>query len=240
MGANVIGRLNPQLPSFADMAARLGAAATFLQIGAGGAYYGDDDRDDPLVGLLERFDRWSGVMIEPRPDEADRLRQRWSHRDIRVDAVAISDREGDVDLAFVDPELARSLGPKAGFLRGCVSIHQAALADQMQRATRTDLTFRTITVPCRTLGSIIEAHQLRRVDLFICDAEGHDWTILRQLDLRGLGVKVLNVEVHWLTPADRQEMADWLAANGYDWKAHNIQLWAADTQWLAETFAGLS
>ena len=240
LGANVIGRLNPHLPSFAGMAARLGPAATFLQIGAGGAYYDDDDRDDPLIGLLERFEQWVGVMVEPRPDEAQRLRQRWSNRDIQVDAVAIDDREGDVDLAFVDPDLARSLGPKSGFLRGCVSIHHAALANLMARATGTDLPFRTITVPCRTLRSVIETHQLQRVDLFVCDAEGHDWTILRQLDLRELGVKVLNVEVHWLAPADRKEMTDWLTDSGYDWKPHNIQLCGADARWLAQTRAPTS
>jgi FkbM family methyltransferase len=68
--------------------------------------------------------------------------------------------------------------------------HQTLSADNLQR------TDRTVTVPARSLPSLMRAHGHERIDLLKLDVEGAEYELLPLVASGALGVSVLCVEMH--------------------------------------------
>ena len=122
-----------------------GATGYFVEVGA------NDPRNGSQSWHLEKHG-WNGILIEPQPDLADKLRQ---DRRAKVFAVACSTQEND--------------GRKLPFyVAGPMStLDRAAMAPGSQPKT-------IIDVPARTLNSILaEAGAPQPIDFLSIDVEGH-------------------------------------------------------------------
>jgi hypothetical protein len=81
----------------------------------------------------------------------------------------------------------------------------AALARDLQR----------IVVPGESLDHVISKHQLTKLDLLLIDAEGHDYNVLRTLDLSKCQPQIVRFEHGHLLPWEIDAAVHYLGDNGY-------------------------
>lgn len=147
-----------------------GSAGFFVDVGA----------NDPEVGSqtwhLEQAG-WAGILIEPQPDLAERLRQT---RRAKVYAVACS----------APRNAGRSMPLR---LAGPLSTLNEELMDVMQRAQA------VIEVPVRTLDQVLsEAGAPAPIDFLSIDVEGHAFEVLQGVDLARWRPRLILIEDHLL------------------------------------------
>lgn len=162
---------------------------------------------------LER-EGWTGVLIEPQPDLAEKLR-RMRRAQVFEAACSSPDRAGSRMTLYV-------LGPYSSF--------DPDLAVTGLRPEQ------TIEVPVRTLDDILrEAKAPRPLDLLSVDVEGHELEVLRGFDFRYWHPRLILLEDHvtsldkhrfltragyrlmrrtglngWYVPADAAPGLDWV------------------------------
>lgn len=152
------------------------------------------------VGANDPFERsqtwhleqagWTGILIEPQPDLAEKLR---AVRKARVFAVACS-----------SPGNAGRMLP----------LHIAGPLSSMNRADMAPgaIPEAVIDVPVRTLDSILdEAKAAAPVDFLSIDVEGHEIEVLRGFDFARWNPRLILLEDHVVDLAKHR----FLVANGY-------------------------
>jgi FkbM family methyltransferase len=146
-----------------------GATGYFVEVGA------NDPRNGSQSWHLEKRS-WNGILIEPQPELADKLRQ---DRRAKVFAVACSTQENDGrKLPFY------VAGPMSALDRG-------AMAPGSQPKT-------IIDVPARTLNSVLaEAGTPQPIDFLLSiDVEGHEIEVMRGFDFIRWQPRLVLLEDH--------------------------------------------
>jgi FkbM family methyltransferase len=118
---------------------------------------------------------WTGLLIEPQPDVAERLRR---ERTARVFAVACSSTDND----------GRTL-----------PLHVAGPLSSLDRSgmAPSAVPERVIDVPVRTLDGILqEAGAPQNFDFLSIDVEGHELEVLRGFDLQHWRPQLILLEDH--------------------------------------------
>lgn len=94
------------------------------------------------------------------------------------------------------PEMPHWVDQCAGFDRAHIIRHCGIKIEQFIVET---------SVPCMSLRSLLEQHDVQRVDLLAIDAEGFDWQILKQLDLSVYRPRAILFEVVHLSDVAKAE-----------------------------------
>lgn len=183
----------------------------FVQIGAN-----DGVIHDPLYRHITE-NRWRGILVEPVKVYFDRLRTNYSGNDQLVfENVAISARDGVREFYRLReglhylPRWAEGLG---SFNRDVLMKHRWAIPGIEDYIV-------TESVNCLSLATLLDRHQVRRVDLVMIDTEGYDFEIIRQLDFDRLSPRVLLYEHKHLSARDRKQCEALLAGTGYILRRH--------------------
>ena len=72
-------------------------------------------------------------------------------------------------------------------------------------------------VPSRSIKSLMAEHDDTHIDLLKLDVEGGEYDILRELDLRSLGIKVLAVQIHHnRTTREARRLIRHVESQGYE------------------------
>jgi FkbM family methyltransferase len=144
------------------------ASGFFVEVGANEPQNGSQTWQFEQAG-------WSGVLVEPQPDLAERLRQ---SRSARVFAAACS-----------SPDNAGKLLP----------FHVSGPHSSLNRklAVTGVVPHSTIDVPVRTLDDILsEAGAPTPLDFISIDVEGHEVEVLRGFDLKRWRPRLILIEDH--------------------------------------------
>lgn len=157
---------------------------------------------------------WRGICIDANPELAaafKRIRKKdWVLQD------AISDEEKEVDFCISDTHLASSLD--ASFLKDVWSRENYSL--------RTTKKVRT-----KTLDHVLDEFTrqgngalLENIDLLSIDVEGHDFNVLRSIDLRKYRPKLIVVEMHGFDQEHLQSdpICQYLAERDYVMAGYHI------------------
>jgi len=186
-------------------------AAFFVEIGSN-----DGEQHDHLRAfILER--EWRGIMVEPVPHVFERLRRNYGAINrVVLENAAIAGRDGTVPFFYpgppTDEELARLPDWYDGIgslSREAVVAHAKHIPDIEARVVRED-------VESLTYASLCRRHRVDRVDLLVIDTEGHDWEILRSLDLARERPRLLVYEHFHLSAGDRRAARAHLEHAGYE------------------------
>ena len=184
--------------------------AFFVQVGANDGVYRDPLRDEI------RARRWRGIMVEPLPSSFERLRANYGGNSrIVLENAAIADEDGHRELYYLRETSSevRSMPvwyDKLGTLhRDVIVKHRPAIPDFDQRLT-------TAEVPCLTFESLCRKHGVRTVDLVQVDTEGHDFEIVKLIDLDALRPKLLMYEHLHFDDATRTACSEHLRRHGYE------------------------
>jgi FkbM family methyltransferase len=211
--------------------------AFFIEIGANDGWHNDNLRASILSS------RWSGIMVEPLPFVFERLGRNYGQLGrIVLENVAIADRDGELPFYH----LARVEDPKreklpswydqlGSFSREVVLSHDYLIPDIERRMVRT-------LVPCMTYEALCSKHGVRDVDLILIDTEGYDYEVIKQIDFKLHGPRMLVYEHFHLSTNDRAECRARIEQNGYETMEERLDTWCLKTaidDKLTRTWRGL-
>jgi FkbM family methyltransferase len=186
----------------------------FVQIGAN-----DGVQEDACYAWLRRFP-WQGILVEPQPKLAARLRRMYSDRkNIVVEEVVVADQSGQLDFYY----LSEHPGVPA-WATGIASLDYASIASHRDKIPGFDSALVKTTVSALTLNDLLERHRIDNLDFLLIDAEGYDARILASVDFRRIKPSVIAYEDCNLSHDDRAICRTRLAREGY-----RFATWGGDT-----------
>lgn len=150
---------------------------------------------------------WQGCLVEPSPQAFERLQGLYrGNPKVHLFPFAIGNKDG-VAAFYESGEHLR---------KGDVALLSTLHAGELQRWQGTDNTFVETRVQVRRFDTFLQQSPIKQFDLISIDAEGADYDILCQMDLRQLGCRMLIVEYN------HQDQEKYLAkAPGYRLLAQN-------------------
>jgi FkbM family methyltransferase len=186
----------------------------FIQIGAS-----DGLRWDPFRRFIIGGN-WQGLLVEPLPNVFASLKQNYAYRvkqGLSFLNAALSDTDTNLSFWTYKEDFLFSLGMeeqfrllrKASFNRDHVVRTLDGYANPLEK-------IRPIIVPCLTFQSLIREYWPHdELDLVMIDAEGHDDTVIRGMDLATIRPSAILFEIHNLMTTRREALYEWLAERHY-------------------------
>ncbi len=176
-------------------AATEGREFTFVQIGAHQAV----GPSEPSI-LSQPFPR-RGVLVEPQPRLAERLRARFAaDPSITVVQCAVGESQKSVPFFVVDDsggDLPEWTSQIASFKRGHLEGFEADVPGLSQR-------IRELQVDVQTPGLICDHAGITVLDLLMIDVEGWDWEVIRLFPFERVPVQTVVFEHGHLKRAERR------------------------------------
>lgn len=185
--------------------------AVVVEVGAN-----DGEQHDPLRSHI-LAGGWRGVLVEPVPYVFERLRRNYAAvPGIALENAAIAEHDGTVPFFHL-----RDAGPEEratlpDWYDGVGSLRRATLASHGPQVP--DLADRIVErdVPALRFDTLCDRHGIDRPDLVVIDTEGHDWAIIRSIDLATRGPRLLIYEHFHLAPDERAACRRHVEAAGYE------------------------
>lgn len=165
----------------------------FVKIGAN-----DGVTSDPLHFLIKKYD-WTGVMVEPVKSFFDRLAANYRDRPgIALENCAIANTNSLKDFYYVQAaqHLPRWIAGIGSFSRETLLTHKVFIPD-LERYVVAE------KIPCLTLHSLFEKHQVQSIDLLHIDTEGYDYEIIRMIDFSKIKPLAILYETKHLSSSDQ-------------------------------------
>jgi FkbM family methyltransferase len=183
--------------------------AFVVQIGANDGVAGD-----PLVEGF-RHTGWSGLLVEPVPHLYDMLVARYRDRPgVRLERAAVSTYDGEAPLY----RLRTVPGESPEWFNQLATLDREVLLKHRSSIPEIDSLLIEESVRTVRLDTLLARHQISRIDLLVIDTEGHDFEILRTLDLARFAPTLMMFEHQHLTEGDKQAAYALLETAGYDFR----------------------
>lgn len=164
----------------------------FIEAGA------NDGRRFSNTLYFEKYQAWTGLLIEPIPELAKRCRLNRPRCIVENSALVPRDYEGQtIDMRYCD---LMSL-VKGGMKSKQEEEEHIRLGMECQSIEAHDL-----TVPARCLSDILDQHNVASVDLLSLDVEGFELSALQGLDFSRHRPRFMLIEARY-----RQEIDDYLS-----------------------------
>jgi len=132
--------------------------------------------------ILEQYLGWSGLLVEPNKKLAEVCK--WSRPKSIVEnycLVSNEVKESHVKGFFGSTEYAESL------------MAQVASIDELHDINKTEQ--KEVEVPCCTLDSLLQKHNIKNVDLFVLDVEGYEKEVIEGFDITKYSPSFVVIEV---------------------------------------------
>ena len=147
----------------------------FVQIGAN-----DGITADPIHKHIVKYG-WRGILVEPVKFYFEQLVKNYKGQmGLEFENVAITEKNGKCD--FFRFPIRHS---KFSHLMGGGGLSSLTEDNLLKRRWRIPFVRKIMIkekVPSMTLNGLLQKHNVKKIDLLIIDAEGHDDKILKQLD----------------------------------------------------------
>ena len=190
----------------------------FIQIGAN-----DGLRNDPIREFIIR-DKWQGILVEPIPFVFDELKHNYHylHRNnLRfVNAAITSVCDESISFWTFSDHFLNSLTKNERYIYLRKSAfnknHLIRLLKNQSVKLNPNKILRELKVPTLTLMCLVERYWMKKhIDLLIIDAEGHESTIIPNIDLNKLQPKAIFFE--WVNLEEKEkDVFSFLENNGYE------------------------
>lgn len=191
---------------YKELSQKLNKKVSFAQVGA------NDGESNDLISQYAIPDQWEGVLIEPVPHLYDKLVERYkNNHHIECKNIALSDHEGTAKFYFLDvsgDENLPSWADEVGSFHLDIIKKHKAIPNLEER-------IRSIDVKTQTFEKMLDETKLSKVDLILIDTEGHDYMVLKTIDLKKIKPKVIVWEYIHLSKMDKLKSILKTKALGY-------------------------
>lgn len=157
--------------------------------------------------FFEKYRSWSGICIEPGPNEFKALTE--NRKSININC-CVSNYEGTSNFTYINgysnmlSGLTENYDPK----------HLLRISRELQAFGGEQ---KEIKVPVRTLGSILEEHKAYEIDYCSIDTEGSEYEIIKDFDFSKFKIKTLSIENNY----QDENIRNILSENGYNFHRLN-------------------
>jgi len=175
-----------------------------------GAFDGNSfDETQPILREL----RFPCLFVEPIPYYYNIMVSNLNYSDKnKFDNCAISTEDGESVMAFFDPQQFYENKPMSQefCLTGMSSLFPIKNSPWVTPT-------QGITVTTKTLNTLLNTNNLFTYDIFLCDTEGHDYEIFKQVpDSAFETCDFWKLEIQHLDETETNQMVDRLKSNGYN------------------------
>jgi len=203
--------------------------AFVIQIGANDGISFDDTR-----GFLDMY-KWPALLVEPIPEIFQELKDNFSDRNNYIfEQSAITNYDGPVVMLNVSRDTINKNDLHPGY-KGMSALYplKNGFGSDYERDihVKNNLS-KNITVNGITFNSLLSKHNITQFDVLICDSEGHDWEIFKQIDLEKYRPKIIRLEYINLNPSEQSEVIDKLTSHNYEYEINGQDIDAVDRLWL--------
>jgi len=210
---------------------KLNTNAFVIQIGANDGISFDDTR-----GFLDMY-KWPALLVEPIPEIFEELKSNFSDRDNYIfEQSAIVSSDGPVVMLNVSKDTINTHDLHPGY-KGMSALYplKNGFGSDYERDiyVKNNLS-QNITVNGITFNSLLSKHNVTHFDVFICDAEGHDWEIFKQIDLDSYRPKIIRLEYMNLTDSEKSSVVHKLTSHNYEYEINGQDIDAVDKLWSAK------
>lgn len=189
---------------------------------------------DETRGYINMYG-WSGLFVEPIPEMFSRLIKSYENAPFRLDNryenSAITEENKPIEMIRIPPSVVDG-GAVHSCFNGMSAIYppRNGLGSEGDRATVEKYAER-LYVNGITMETLLSRHNIKHFDFISIDAEGWDWKILKQLDLRFVRPKLIRCEYINLTPEEQKEMTDFFIVSGYQYIIVGQNIDAVERGW---------
>jgi FkbM family methyltransferase len=181
-----------------------GEPITIIQVGAC-----DGVTSDPIRHYVKKGGAHA-ILIEPNPLAFARLQENYAGiPNVTLVPAAIGEVDGEAHLYRVKPTQKKDSGVDSTL--EIASFYREHLERHGKKAHEIE----QITVPCRSLSSLVTELGLTKIDLLQIDAEGFDAAVVRMALKMTVRPDCINFEHMHLSRKDRKPLFDSLEAHGY-------------------------
>ena len=124
---------------------------------------------------FEKYRKWRGLLIEPVPELVAQCKK--NRPDCIVEHAAL------VPCDYSQKEIEMRYCDLMSQVKGAMKSTEDEVAHIRRGCEVQNIKSRSVVAPARTLGSIIERHNIEHIDLLSLDVEGYELQVLQGLDL---------------------------------------------------------
>jgi FkbM family methyltransferase len=181
----------------------MGRHIDILQVGA---HIGNSE-NDPIYNT--NLNNKSIILIEPVPFLCNilihnyKIKSKTENIDVEILNIAVSDKEGTIDM-FVPSEDCDFYN-LPNWISQLGSVTDEHYRNHMVLERFPDFKIKKINIICKSLNTIIKERNITSIDYLFVDTEGHDYTILRALDLSLLKPKNIVFEHKYMDGTNKRD-----------------------------------
>lgn len=177
----------------------------FIQVGAN-----DGVANDPIRPLVKNF-HMKGLLVEPMPDFFERLKTNYlDEPQLVFENCAIGPVDDELSLYRFKPET--KLPHK--FFHGMARFDKGYMEARAKKMRLRDA-IEEIKVPSLTFRTLLQKHNVSKIDLLQIDTEGFDFEIIKMAFAANMLPEIVNYEWTELSMRDRRDCKTLLIENGY-------------------------
>jgi FkbM family methyltransferase len=185
---------------------------------------------DDIREYIDNYN-WGGLFVEPMPDVFEKLKNNVSNRNNHTfEMSAIADYDGELEMLHVPLKAIHENNLQIGYIGMSTRFPpKNGFGSDFQNDIDIKNNFgEKISVPCFTLNSILNKHNVQKIDVFVSDTEGMEWEIFKQLDFTKYRPKCIKIEFINLSEEDQKQLEQKLVSNGYVYELGNSDIEAID------------
>ena len=177
----------------------------------------DGYRYDELIGYTELFN-FKGLYVEPIPYLFERLKNNFKNKDGNLfENVAISDFEGNIEMMMIEQSAIDD-----GYVNPCFYGMSAVYPPKNGLSSEGDREIvekygKIVTVPTITLETLLKKNNIENFDILKMDAEGHDFTIFKQIDFEKYKPSIVRLEWVNLSEDEKIQVKNTFEKFGYNY-----------------------
>ena len=174
-----------------------------VQVGAN-----DGVTSDPVRKYIITY-KWKGILIEPEKENFLKLKNNYKTQpQLKFENVAIADKNGHVEFYSSPRNGLSSMYPDEWYNK--------KKDDNYGYKNRIKVGgSKKIKVKASTFASLLQKHNVKRIDLLQIDTEGYDYEIIKQIDFSKFRPGAIHYEDRHIKDKDKKTCIALLKKNGY-------------------------
>ncbi len=165
----------------------------FLQIGANDGVSGDH-----LYPQIESNMNCYGILVEPIPYVFEKLKENYKDKtNFILENVLISDKPSIEKFYYIDDSVEDSNANVPEYYDQLGSLIKDSVIENGGTACIPFI--KSVDLQAVTITHLLTKHNLRKLDLLYTDTEGHDYIVIKDLDLNAYNISIILLEHKHLT-----------------------------------------
>jgi len=171
---------------------------------------------DEMIGYTNTY-KFRGIYVEPIPYLFEKLKSNLGEHNLFENS-AISEYDGTIDMMTIDQEaIDKGLVHNCFYGMSAVYPPKNGLGSEGDKPT-VEKYGKIVSVNCITFDSLLKKHQIKNFDVVKVDAEGHDYKIFKQIDLKKFRPNVVRLEWINLESEEKEKIIKTFEENNYKYE----------------------